>query len=224
MIEAVGFHWESVTQSDSRRDLLGRSITQLLTTGGKRQQKEGALVALFGRSRRAAPQSTPGGVDAAFDRLDYLIRRAGESPMFAASWYYLLFGQAVPCVACLTEQRLLWVVEGRSEVIEMLLEEVVAVAQNDEGWLRLTYQPNDFPPGLRSRNPEGELDATFFMGEEEKHTLHDALVRESRYYSDYRTRLNAYKELEGISVQTWEQVRTLQFTSHPEDSSHSTVR
>jgi hypothetical protein len=181
-------------------------------------------VALFGKSQRLAPQSTPRGVEAAFDRLDYLIRRAGESPTFAASWYYLLFGQPVPCVACLTDQRLLWVVEGRSEVIEMILDEVVAVAQNDEGWLRLTYQPNDFPSDLRSRNPEGELDATFFMGEEEKLALHDALVRESRFYSDYRARLNAYKELEGISVQTWEQVPTLQFSFHPEDSSHSPLR
>ena len=173
-------------------------------------------MALFGKSRKAVTRSTPRGVEAAFDLLDYLIRRAGESSLFAARWYYLHFGQPVPCVACLTDHRLLWVVEGRSDVIEMPLKEVVAVVQNEDGWLHLTFQPSDCPQEPWVRNPESELHATFFMEDDEKRLLHDALVRESRLYSDSQARLNAYHELEGIPARAWEQVPALRFTPAPQ--------
>jgi hypothetical protein len=173
------------------------------------------------KSAKAAPRSTRDETDVAFDRLDYLIRRAGESPRFAARWHYVHSGQTVPCVACLTDKRLLWVVEGQSDVAEVPLEEVVAVVQNEEGWLRLSFEPSDFSQEPRARNPETELHATFFMRDEEKRTLYDALVRESRILRDSRARLDAYEELEGVPAQTGSQVPTMAFDPASDDLRHS---
>lgn len=62
---------------------------------------------------------------------------------------------------CLTEDRLLWTWPGLDFVLDLRFDEVVEISGNTKGQMRLTYEPANFPRGLRAENPNGQVDADF---------------------------------------------------------------
>jgi len=66
------------------------------------------------------------------------------------------------CVICLTEDRLLWTWPGLDFVLDLRFDEVVEISGNTKGQMRLTYEPANFPRGLRAENPNGQVWVCWF--------------------------------------------------------------
>lgn len=112
-------------------------------------------------------------------------------------------GYAGGCLLTITDERLLWSLSGRDDVIDLRYDSVVGIGESDDGWLRLTYEPADFPASLRSVNPEGQLDADFLFTDDDRPIVIEQLRRRAPFFAEWRESVDRFRANDTVPITTW---------------------